>query len=118
MGSEIPRAPGAKPGCESGRLSAVVTGATHYCGYPKWLGWRRHEHAVIRVAAGRERPGDLLATNLAALKQQWIAAGKSVRTENLEGIKFSEVTLSTNATIPFASVFPTTGGSLARQADS
>jgi hypothetical protein len=47
---------------------------------------------------------DLLATNLAALKQSWRNSGKPVRTEVLQDIKFSVVTLSTNSPLPSSPV--------------
>jgi hypothetical protein len=47
---------------------------------------------------------DLLATNLAALKDKWIASGRPVQSEILEGIKFSVVTFSTNQPLPLSSM--------------
>lgn len=47
---------------------------------------------------------DLLATNLAVLKDKWIASGRPVQSEILEGIKFSVVTFSTNAPLPLSSM--------------
>lgn len=62
---------------------------------------------VLLLDAGDK--GDLLATNLAALKQQWADSGKALRTETLEDIKFSVLALSSNSPMPFASIFPTSG---------
>ena len=49
---------------------------------------------------------DLLATNLAALKRQWIASGKPVQSQVLEGIKFTVVTLSSNASASISTTIP------------
>jgi hypothetical protein len=51
--------------------------------------------------------GDLLKTNLAALKKKWTDQGKPLRTETLHGIAFSVVPLSSND-IPatLTSIFP------------
>jgi hypothetical protein len=51
-----------------------------------------------------------LATNLAALKQGWRDAGRPVRTEVLQDIKFSVVTFSNNAAPKFPSGSPQAGG--------
>ncbi len=53
---------------------------------------------------------DLLATNLAVLTQKWRVIGKPVRTEFLQDIKFSVVSLSSNTVVPFSSVFPRNAG--------
>lgn len=66
--------------------------------------------AMLLLLDAREK-GDLLATNLAALRQGWIDSGKGVRTETLEDIKFSVLTLSSNTSMPFSSLFPTAGNS-------
>jgi hypothetical protein len=47
--------------------------------------------------------GDLLATNLAALKKEWMSAGRLIQTETLQDIKFSVLTLSSNTSLPFTS---------------
>lgn len=69
-------------------------------------GWNPSGNAVpallFLLDAGDK--SDLLATNLAQLKQKWIDDGKPVQTVTLEGVKFSMVTLSTNAPMPLASV--------------
>ncbi len=37
-----------------------------------------------------------LTTNLTTLRRQWLDKGKSIRTENVRGVEFSVITLSTN----------------------
>ena len=79
-------------------------------------GWASHDAnaapAMVMLLDAKDK-GDLLATNLGALRQQWIDSGKGVRTLTLEDIKFSVLALSSNAPIPFSSIFPTTGNSAA-----
>jgi hypothetical protein len=62
---------------------------------------------VLLLDAGDK--GDLLATNLAALKQEWTDSGKTLRSETLEDIRFTVLALSSNSPMPFASIFPTGG---------
>src|SRR5215469_17768161 len=54
-------------------------------------GWGQTKHAapamVLLLDAGNK--ADLLATNLAALRQKWIASGKAVRNATLEDVNFS-----------------------------
>lgn len=64
--------------------------------------------AIVLLLDAKDK-ADLLATNLDALKQQWTDSGKGLRTETIEDIKFSVLVLSSNAPMPFASLFPTTG---------
>ena len=64
--------------------------------------------AMVMLLDAKER-GDMLATNLAVLKQGWIDSGKGVRTETIEDIKFSVLVLSSNTPMPLSSIFPTTG---------
>jgi hypothetical protein len=49
---------------------------------------------------------DLLKTNLDALKKKWSDAGKPVRTEDVRGISFSVVTVSTNDIPMLAGILP------------
>ena len=68
-------------------------------------GWDGSSKAVgpaMLLLVDTKDKSDLLTKNLAALNQQWIHTGKPVQTEDLQGIKFSVVTLSTNASLPFA----------------
>ena len=49
----------------------------------------------------------VLATNLAGLRQKWVAAGKSLQTETFHGIPFSVVTLTSNdVPAALADIFP------------
>src|SRR5580698_3361044 len=64
---------------------------------------------VLLLDAGDK--SDLLASNLAALKQGWLDSGKGLRTVTLEDVKFSVLQLSSNAPMPFSSIFPTGGAS-------
>jgi hypothetical protein len=64
--------------------------------------------ALLLLLDARDK-GNLLATNLADLKQKWIEEGKDVRTKVLEGVTFTVLTLSSNTPMPFASMFPGNG---------
>jgi len=68
---------------------------------------------VLLLDAGSK--GNLLEANLAALRQKWTESGKGLRTETLEGMKFSVLLMSSNSPIPFSTVLPTggSGGSTA-----
>jgi hypothetical protein len=81
-----------------GQLTFAVTGN----------GWGESQKAapamLLLLDAGDK--GDLLAKNLAALKQQWTDSGKGVRTETLEDIPFSVLTVSNNSPMPFSSILP------------
>ena len=68
--------------------------------------------AMVMLLDAKDK-GDLLATNLAALKQGWIDSGKQVRTKMLEDIKFSVLALSSNTPMPFSSFIPTSGNNAA-----
>jgi hypothetical protein len=70
-----------------------------------WNGSGNATPALLLLLDARDK-GNLLATNLAALKEKWIEEGKPVQTKVLEGVSFLSVTLSTNAPMPFASLFP------------
>ncbi|HTV40495.1 MAG TPA: hypothetical protein VMF08_07970 [Candidatus Sulfotelmatobacter sp.] len=63
--------------------------------------------AMVMLLDSKDK-GDLLATNLATLKQGWIDSGKGVRTETVEDIKFSVLLLSSNTPMPLSSIFPMT----------
>jgi hypothetical protein len=73
-----------------------------------WGGPKRATPALVLLLDAGDK-GDLLATNLAALTQQWRDSGKALRTETLEDIKFSVLLLSSNSPMPFSSFFPATG---------
>ncbi|HEX3625502.1 MAG TPA: hypothetical protein VH280_08755 [Verrucomicrobiae bacterium] len=84
-----------------GQLTFAITGN----------GWGKSRTAapamVLLLDAGSK--GNLLATNLAALKDHWTASGKGLRTETLEDVKFSVLLLSSNSPMPFSTVLPTGG---------
>ena len=65
--------------------------------------------ALLLLLDARDK-SDLLATNLAALKQKWIEDGREVQTKVLEGVSFTVLTLSSNTPMPLASLFPGSGG--------
>lgn len=73
-----------------------------------WNGSDNSSPALLFLLDSGDK-GSLLATNLAALKARWLKTGRPVRTQSLEGIEFSVVTLSSNTPVPFSSVFPTAG---------
>jgi hypothetical protein len=60
--------------------------------------------AVLLLDAG-DKSG-LLKTNLDALKRKWTDDGKPMRTEDIRGISFSVVTLSSNDLPTFAGILP------------
>jgi hypothetical protein len=68
-----------------------------------WNGSGPAAPAMVLLLDARGK-SDLLATNLAALKDKWIASGRPVQSEILEGIKFSVVTFSTNQPMPLSSM--------------
>jgi hypothetical protein len=68
-----------------------------------WNGSGPASPAMVVLLDARDK-SDLLATNLAALKDKWISSGRPVQSEILEGIKFSVVTFSTNQPLPLSSV--------------
>ncbi len=65
-----------------------------------WDGSDNTSPAMLLLLDARDK-SDLLASNLASLKQQWKDSGKPVRTITLQDIKFSVVSFPSNA--PFAS---------------
>ena len=68
-----------------------------------WNGSGPASPAMVVLLDARDK-SDLLAKNLTALKDKWIASGRPVQSEILEGIKFSAVTFSTNAPLPLSSM--------------
>jgi hypothetical protein len=68
-----------------------------------WNGSGPASPALVVLLDARDK-SDLLAKNLAALKDKWVASGRPVQSEILEGIKFSVVTFSTNAPLPLSSM--------------
>jgi hypothetical protein len=60
--------------------------------------------AVLLLDAGEK--SDLLKTNLDALKKKWTEEGKTIRTEDVRGISFSVVTLSSNDFPSLAGMLP------------
>lgn len=71
-------------------------------------GWTGGDDAVpgivLLLDAGNQ--GGLLKTNLDALKKKWTDAGKPIRTEEVRGISFSVVTLSSNDLPSLAGLLP------------
>lgn len=65
-----------------------------------WNGAGNAAPAMVLLLDAKDK-SDLLAHNLAALTQKWKDAHKLMRTEVLEGVKFSVVSLSTNMPLPF-----------------
>ena len=59
---------------------------------------------ILLLDTGDKR--DLLKTNLNALKKKWTDAGKPMHTEDVRGISFSVVTISTNDFPAFAGILP------------
>jgi len=59
---------------------------------------------ILLLDSGDKR--DLLKTNLDALKKKWTDAGKPMHTEDVRGISFSVVTISTNDIPAFAGILP------------
>lgn len=66
-----------------------------------WDGSDGTQPAMLLLLDAKDK-SDLLATNLAALKQKWKDSGRTVRTMNVQDIKFSVVTFPSNS-MPFAS---------------
>jgi hypothetical protein len=60
-----------------------------------WSGNGDQKPGIIFLLDAKDK-SDLLATNLAELRQKWTDAGKPIRTETIRGIDFSVVTLSSN----------------------
>jgi hypothetical protein len=72
-----------------------------------WQGGDNGSPAMLFLLDARDK-SNLLATNLAALKQAWRDSGKTVRTETLQDIKFSVITFSTNGVATFPAGPPQT----------
>ena len=66
-----------------------------------WDGSDGTQPAMLLLLDAKDK-SDLLATNLGALKQKWKDSGRTVRTMNVQDIKFSVVTFPSNS-MPFAS---------------
>jgi hypothetical protein len=60
-----------------------------------WDGKGDQKPGVILLLDAKDK-SDLLATNLAKIRQKWTDAGKSIHTETVRGINFSIVPLSSN----------------------
>jgi hypothetical protein len=60
-----------------------------------WDGTRDQMPGLILLLDAKDK-SDLLKTNLAALQKKWTDAGKPIHTEEIRGIPFSVVTLSSN----------------------
>jgi hypothetical protein len=67
-----------------------------------WDGSDGTSPAMLLLLDAKDK-SDLLASNLADLKQQWKNSGKPVRTVTIQDIKFSVVSFPSNAPMPFAS---------------
>jgi hypothetical protein len=92
------RAAGTKPRLEAFRLRGSAAGPVHLRRHPKRLDRRRAIRlpgVVLLLDTGDK--SDLLKTNLDALKKKWTDGGKPIRTEDVRGISFSIVTISTNS---------------------
>jgi hypothetical protein len=71
-----------------------------------WDGTRDHTPGLILLLDAKDK-SDLLRTNLAALQKKWTDAGKTLRTEEVRGISFSVLSLSSNDIPPsLAGFFP------------
>jgi hypothetical protein len=71
-----------------GQLTFAVT-------QDKWNGTNDEKPGILLLLDAQGK-SDLLKTNLDQLRQKWTGDGKSIRTENIRGIKFSIVSLSSN----------------------
>ncbi len=71
-----------------------------------WTGGDGQAPGVLLLLDTGDKSG-LLKTNLDALKKKWLDAGKPLRTEDVRGISFSVVTLSSNDIPPsLAGIIP------------
>jgi hypothetical protein len=62
-----------------------------------WDGKSDSEPAFLLLVDARDRGGQL-KTNLAAVRQKWVAAGKTLRLEKIRDVEFAILTLSSNDT--------------------
>jgi hypothetical protein len=60
-----------------------------------WSGTGDQLPGVVLLLDAKDK-SDLLKTNLAALRQKWMDAGKTIRTETIRDVKFSIVPFSSN----------------------
>ena len=70
-----------------------------------WTGGDDASPGMVLLLDTRDKSG-LLTTNLAALKKKWADDGKAIRTEDIRGISFSVVTLSSNDFPSLAGILP------------
>ena len=70
-----------------------------------WTGGDDPTPGVVLLLDARDK-SDLLKTNLDALKKKWTDNGKTIRTEDVRGISFSIVTLSSNDFPSLAGILP------------
>jgi hypothetical protein len=71
-----------------------------------WSGTGDATPGVVLMLDAKDK-SDSLKTILAALQKKWADGGKKIRTENVRGIKFSVVSLSSNDIPPsLAGIFP------------
>jgi len=70
-----------------------------------WTGGDDASPGIVLLLDTKDK-SDLLTTNLAALKKKWAEDGKAIRTEDIRGISFSVVTLSSNDFPSLAGILP------------
>jgi hypothetical protein len=70
-----------------------------------WTGDSDPLPGVVLLLDSGDKSG-LLKTNLDALKKKWMDDGKAIRTEDVRGISFSVVTISSNDIPMFAGILP------------
>ena len=70
-----------------------------------WTGGDDPTPGVVLLLDARDK-SDLLKSNLDALKKKWTDDGKPIRTEEVRGISFSVVTLSSNSFPSLAGILP------------
>jgi hypothetical protein len=70
-----------------------------------WTGGSDSAPAIVLLLDTKDKSG-LLKTTLDALKKKWADDGKPIRTEDVRGISFSVVTLSSNDLPSFAGLLP------------
>jgi hypothetical protein len=70
-----------------------------------WTGGEDPLPGVVLLLDTGDKSG-LLKTNLDALKKKWTDGGKTIRTEDVRGISFSVVTLSSNDVPGLAGILP------------
>ncbi|HEX5398273.1 MAG TPA: hypothetical protein VFY06_04420, partial [Verrucomicrobiae bacterium] len=95
---------GVNPADFTGLLQGQFTFAVTQNG---WTGGDDSSPGVVLLLDTRDKSA-LLQTNLEALKKKWRGEGKAIRTEDVHGISFSVVTLSSND-------FPSLSGFLPRR---